>query len=29
MNTQLYKLLGIDENGQKYIQNVHNSKNNN
>lgn len=29
INTQLYKLLGIDENGQKYIQNVHNSKNNN
>lgn len=26
INTQLYKLLGIDENGQKYIQNVHNSK---
>lgn len=29
INTQLYKLLGIDENGQEYIQNVHNSKNNN
>ena len=29
INIQLYKLLGIDENGQKYIQNVHNSKNNN
>lgn len=29
INTQLYKLLGIDENGQKYRQNVHNSKNNN